>query len=152
MQPQILICDDEVHILRATEFKLRRAGYDVVTAYDGQQAWELIQARRPDLLITDYQMPRLSGSELIKRVRSSDQTSDLPIILLTGKEMELSREEVLEQWGVLAMLGKPFSPRELLQIVQAAVPVSGAGTLDCVASGVDHNQSATPPSPSGTIR
>jgi two-component system, OmpR family, alkaline phosphatase synthesis response regulator PhoP len=124
MQPQILICDDEVHILRATEFKLHRAGYEVVTASDGQQAWEAIQARRPDLLITDYQMPRLTGAELIKRLRSSEQTRDLPIILLTGKEMELSRQEILEQWGVLAMLGKPFSPRELLQIVQSAVPLT----------------------------
>ena len=117
MQPQILICDDEVHILRATEFKLRRAGYDVATASDGEEAWETIQARRPSLLITDYQMPRLSGSELIERVRSREQTSDLPIILLTGKEMELSREEVMRKWGLLAMLGKPFSPRRLVQTV-----------------------------------
>jgi CheY-like chemotaxis protein len=124
MQPQILICDDEVHILRATEFKLRRAGYDVVTASDGQQAWEAVEARRPDLLITDYQMPRLTGAELIKRLRSNEQTRELPIILLTGKEMELSREEIIEQWGVLAMLGKPFSPRELLQIVQTAAPLT----------------------------
>jgi two-component system alkaline phosphatase synthesis response regulator PhoP len=134
MQPQILICDDEIHILRATEFKLRRAGYDVVTAFDGEQAWEAIQARRPDLLITDYQMPRLSGNELIQRVRSNEQTSNLPVILLTGKEMELSREVVLEQWGVLAMLGKPFSPRELLQIVQATVPICRSDAQDKVAS------------------
>ncbi|MBI3467377.1 MAG: response regulator [Planctomycetes bacterium] len=133
MQPQILVCDDEVHILRATEFKLRRAGYDVVTASDGEQAWETIQARCPDLLITDYQMPRLTGSELIQRLRASDDTRDLPVILLTGKEMELSREVVLEQWGVLAMLGKPFSPRELLQIVQNAVSVSGGESLECSA-------------------
>jgi DNA-binding response OmpR family regulator len=131
MQPQILICDDEVHILRATEFKLRRAGYDVVAAFDGQQAWEAILARRPDMLITDYQMPRLMGSELIQRVRAREETRDLPVILLTGKEMELSREVVIEEWGVLAMLGKPFSPRELLQIVQNTVPISGGESLEC---------------------
>ena len=125
MQPRILICDDEIHILRATVFKLRRAGYEVATASDGEQAWESINAQRPELVITDYQMPRLSGAELIQRLRSSEQFADLPVILLTGKEMELSREVVIDQWGVLAMLGKPFSPRELLQIVQNAVPVGG---------------------------
>jgi two-component system alkaline phosphatase synthesis response regulator PhoP len=143
MQPTILICDDEIHILRATEFKLRRAGYDVVTAYDGQLAWEAIQLRKPDLLITDYQMPRLTGRDLIQRLRAQEQTADLPIILLTGKELELSREEIIDQWKVLAMLGKPFSPRELLQIVQDAVPLNTDGACALAATGRDETGSGT---------
>ena len=65
MPKRILLCDDEVHILRAAEFKLKRAGYDVQTASDGQEAWEHIQAQPPDILITDCQMPRLDGLGLV---------------------------------------------------------------------------------------
>ncbi|KKK62978.1 hypothetical protein LCGC14_2998950, partial [marine sediment metagenome] len=61
MSKRVLLCDDEIHILRAAEFKLKRAGYEVQTAGDGQEGWEAIEAQKPDILITDCQMPRLGG-------------------------------------------------------------------------------------------
>ena len=69
MSAKVLLCDDEIHILRAAEFKLSRAGFDVRCATDGQEAWEAIERERPDLLITDFQMPRLNGLDLIQRIR-----------------------------------------------------------------------------------
>ena len=65
---RILLCDDELHILRAAEFKFKRAGYDVVCANDGQEGWERIEERRPDIVVTDCQMPRLSGLGLAEHL------------------------------------------------------------------------------------
>jgi two-component system alkaline phosphatase synthesis response regulator PhoP len=117
MGKRVLLCDDEVHILRAAEFKLKRAGYDVQTAGDGQQGWESICRQKPDVLVTDCQMPRLDGLGLVERVRSDPATADLPVLMLTAKGFELSHDEVAARWNVLAVLAKPFSPRELLQRV-----------------------------------
>lgn len=121
----ILLCDDSIHILRAAEFKLKRAGYDVETANDGQEAWELIEARMPDLLVTDCQMPRLDGCQLTRRLREQDDTRDLPIIMLTAKGFELSHEELADRWHVTAVMAKPFSPRELLQLVEKTLEEQG---------------------------
>lgn len=126
MTAKILLCDDEVHIVRAAEFKLARAGYEVRCAADGQAAWETINGERPDLLITDLQMPRLGGLELIERLRQQPETHDLPVIVLTAKGFELKPQELAEKWGVLAVVGKPFSPRELLRLVESALPARAA--------------------------
>lgn len=117
MPKRVLLCDDEIHILRAAEFKLKKAGYDVEIANDGQEGWEAIQARKPDMLVTDFQMPRLDGFGLVQRLRANPETADLPVLMLTAKGYELSHEELAANWQVLAVLAKPFSPRELLQYV-----------------------------------
>lgn len=114
MNKSVLLCDDEVHILRAAEFKFQRAGFDVRTAADGMEGWEQIVARRPDLVITDWQMPRLDGFGLVQRIRAEESLSDLPIMMLTAKGFEVSHEELRARWGVHAVIAKPFSPRELL--------------------------------------
>jgi DNA-binding response OmpR family regulator len=117
MPKRILICDDEVHILLVAEFKFRRAGYEVETAGDGQEAWELIQRRVPDLLITDCQMPRLNGFGLTRKLRENPATAELPILMLTAKGFELDARELARKWRVLGLIAKPFSPREMLEIV-----------------------------------
>jgi two-component system alkaline phosphatase synthesis response regulator PhoP len=122
---RILLCDDSIHILRAAEFKFKRAGYDVETAHDGQDAWEKIEARLPDLLVTDCQMPRMDGYQLTQRIRQQADTRDLPIIMLTAKGFELSHEELAEKWHVAAVMAKPFSPRELLQLVEQTLQRQG---------------------------
>jgi two-component system alkaline phosphatase synthesis response regulator PhoP len=121
MSKRILLCDDEIHILCAAEFKLKRAGYDVQTANDGQEAWEAIQQQKPDVLITDCQMPRMDGLELVRKVREAPEMADLPIFMLTAKGYELSHEELAKKWNVMAVIAKPFSPRELLQKVSAVL-------------------------------
>ncbi len=124
MSHRVLLCDDEIHILRAAEFKLARAGYEVCCANNGQQAWEEIQRCKPDVLVTDCQMPRLDGLGLCKKIRENDATRDIPVIMLTAKGYELSHRELYEQLGILAVMGKPFSPRELLQKVNEILPRS----------------------------
>jgi len=118
MAKRILLCDDEIHILRAAEFKLKRAGFEVQIAGDGQEAWELIEVEPPDILVTDYQMPRLDGLQLTQRVRDHPALGDLPILMLTAKGFEISPEQLAQTWNVRGVISKPFSPRELLQTVQ----------------------------------
>ena len=119
MSNRVLLCDDDIHILRAAEFKLRRGGYDVRIAGDGQEAWEMIEQDAPDVLVTDCQMPRLDGLGLTRRVRENHATRDLPVIMLTAKGFELDHDEMASKWNVTAVMAKPFSPRELLGRIDA---------------------------------
>src|SRR5438045_7492056 len=112
----ILVADDESHILHVVSLKLRNAGFRVLTARDGQEALEMAQQEHPDLLITDYHMPQLSGLELCQRLKQSPATSGIPAIMLTARGYHLEPHDT-EQSGILRMLSKPFSPRELLATV-----------------------------------
>lgn len=119
MTKRILLCDDEIHILRAAEFKFKRAGYQVFLAGDGEEAWEIIQRELPDLVVTDCQMPRLSGLGLAERMLQHPETSGIPVLMLSGKGFELSATELRQTYGIRALIGKPFSPRDLFQRVES---------------------------------
>ena len=112
----ILVADDESHILHVVSLKLRNAGFRVVTARDGQEAFEMAQAEHPDLLITDYHMPQLSGLELCRKLKQDPATQNIPAIMLTARGYHLEPHDT-EQSGILRMLSKPFSPRHLLATV-----------------------------------
>ena len=112
----ILVADDESHILHVVSLKLRNAGFRVLTARDGQEALDMATAEHPDLLITDYHMPQLSGLELCHRLKSDPGTKDIPAIMLTARGYHLEPHDT-EQSGILRMLSKPFSPRHLLATV-----------------------------------
>jgi two-component system alkaline phosphatase synthesis response regulator PhoP len=112
----ILVADDESHILNVVSLKLRNAGYKVFTASDGQEAFDLAVAELPDLLITDYHMPCLSGLELCRKLRQLPATASIPAIMLTARGYHLEPHDT-EQSGILKMLSKPFSPRHLLATV-----------------------------------
>ena len=112
----ILVADDESHILHVVSLKLRNAGFRVVTARDGQEAYEMAQAEHPDLVITDYHMPQLSGLELFRKLKQDPATQNIPAIMLTARGYHLEPHDT-EQSGILRMLSKPFSPRHLLATV-----------------------------------
>jgi two-component system, OmpR family, alkaline phosphatase synthesis response regulator PhoP len=113
----ILAVDDETHILQVVSLKLRNAGYNVLTAKDAEEALELAAANPIHLLITDYQMPGLSGLELAARFHNEPGRRHLPIILLTAHGLALEQVETARA-GITLRLSKPFSPRELLETVQ----------------------------------
>ncbi len=113
----ILVADDESHILNVVSLKLRNAGFRVLTASDGQEALETALTERPDLLITDYHMPQLSGLEVCRRIKHAAITGSMPVIMLTARGYHLEPYE-LEESGILKMLSKPFSPRHLLATVK----------------------------------
>jgi two-component system alkaline phosphatase synthesis response regulator PhoP len=117
MDPKtILVADDESHILNVVSLKLTNAGYRVVTASDGREALELAQHEHPDLIITDYHMPGLSGLELCAMLRSGENARDVPAILLTARGYNLEPQDT-ERSGIRCLLAKPFSPRQLLETV-----------------------------------
>jgi CheY-like chemotaxis protein len=121
----ILVADDESHILNVVSLKLRNAGYRVVTARDGQEALELAEQEKPDLIITDYHMPQLSGLELCQKLKQQESTSMIPAIMLTARGYHLEPEDT-EKSGIQRMLSKPFSPRQLLTTVNEVLQEKSA--------------------------
>ena len=113
---KILVVDDESHILHVVSLKLRNAGFTVVTGSDGQEGLDLANSELPDLIITDFQMPQLSGLELCRRLRQEPATRHIRAIMLTARGYQLGPQDA-EQSGIRRMLSKPFSPRHLLTTV-----------------------------------
>jgi DNA-binding response OmpR family regulator len=116
MGKRILVVDDESHILHVLSMKLQNAGFEVVTAMDGEEALDICLAEPPDLLITDYQMPLLSGLDLCRELRKHDHTRSIPAIMLTARGFTLEPDE-MRQAGIREVMAKPFSPREILEKV-----------------------------------
>jgi len=116
MNKRILVADDEAHILHIVSMKLRNAGFEVITALDGEEALELCKAEKPDLLIIDYQMPFMSGLELCKELRAHEETKAIPAVMLTARGFDIEPAEMIDA-GISAVFAKPFSPREILQAV-----------------------------------
>ena len=117
MEKKIIVADDEAHILHIVSMKLRNAGYEIITAMDGEEALELCRSENPDMLITDYQMPYMSGLELCLELRKDAQTRDIPALMLTARGFDIESEE-MQAARISAVLAKPFSPREVLQKVK----------------------------------
>jgi CheY-like chemotaxis protein len=113
----ILCVDDEAHILHVVSLKLKNAGYTVLTANDAEEAMELAASSPIDLLITDFQMPGLSGLELARKLHSEPGRKNLPSILLTAHGLALEQVELAHS-GITVCISKPFSPRDLLDKVQ----------------------------------
>lgn len=117
MGKRVLVADDEAHILHVVSMKLAHAGYEVLTALDGEEAMELCLAEKPDLLITDYQMPCLTGLELCEKLRESEQTREIPVLMLTAHGFDIEPDKMAAA-GIAGVLTKPFSPREVLVSVE----------------------------------
>jgi DNA-binding response OmpR family regulator len=116
----ILVADDDDDVRELVVFRLERAGYDVITAADGEQAVELASARRPDLCVIDVMMPKLDGYEVTRRLRETDGLSAVPVLLLTASVQDAAVAEGFEA-GADDYVKKPFSPQELLDHVAAVL-------------------------------
>lgn len=114
---KVLIADDEIHIIHVVAIKLRNNGYEVIAANNGAEAYELACREQPDIVVTDYQMPFVTGIELIEKLRANEQTKNMPVILLTARSFAIS-DELQRSLGVEECLSKPFSPKELLKSIQ----------------------------------
>ena len=121
---RILVVDDEPDIVELSSYNLRKEGYDVVSAPDGEEALKRIRNDKFDLLVLDLMLPGLQGMELCRIIRNDPSTASLPIIMLTAKTEELDKVLGLEM-GADDYVTKPFSPRELLARVRAVLRRSG---------------------------
>lgn len=115
--PKVLIVDDEAIVVDVVERYLRREGYDVVVAADGEAALAAARDSEPDILVLDLMLPKLDGLEVFRRVRAH---SDVPVIMLTAKGEETDRVVGLEM-GADDYIAKPFSPRELVARVKTVL-------------------------------
>jgi DNA-binding response OmpR family regulator len=116
MAAKILVADDEPNIVISLEFLLKREGYTVVIARDGQEAMEAIERERPDLVLLDVMMPKKTGFEVCQDVRTNDALQATKILMLTakGRDTDVAKGMAL---GADAYMTKPFATRDLVQKV-----------------------------------
>jgi two-component system alkaline phosphatase synthesis response regulator PhoP len=156
--PHILIIDDEAHILQVLSLKLRNAGYAVTTASDGEEGYELVRksvastqsgqrestvggepCAQIDLIITDFQMPYMTGLELCKALAGDERTASIPVIMLTARGYALDDED-LTLGNIKDVLSKPFSPRAIVEQIQQILGTStGVTRAPNSADGLDGN-------------
>lgn len=113
MSQKILVADDEPNIVISLEYLLKREGYTVLIARDGQEALEAIAREKPDLVLLDVMMPKKTGFEVCQALRTSDDLQAIKILMLTakGRDTDVAKGLAL---GADAYITKPFSTRELV--------------------------------------
>jgi len=120
MSKKLLIADDEPHIVKVLEIRLKKAGYEVRTANDGEQTLERIKEDKPDLVVLDVMMPPPNGFQLCRMLKDDAKYKDIPIILLTAKTSESDQFWGMES-GASAYITKPYSPEDLLGKIRELV-------------------------------
>ncbi|HEU5083769.1 MAG TPA: response regulator [Acidimicrobiales bacterium] len=118
--PTVLYVEDEAPLRGLVEFWLEDAGYRVLLAADGVEALEVVRAERPALVITDAMMPRMSGDELVARMKDDPELRAIPIVMATAAASPLRVERMLER-GCHAVLGKPLEEATFLAAAAAAL-------------------------------
>lgn len=116
MNKTILVADDEPNIVISLEYLLKREGYTVLVAHDGQAALEAIATQRPDLVLLDVMMPVKTGFEVCQEVRASDTLQHTKILMLTAKGRDTDMTKGLAL-GADGYMTKPFSTHDLVQKV-----------------------------------
>jgi chemosensory pili system protein ChpA (sensor histidine kinase/response regulator) len=116
---RVLIVDDSMSVRRAVANLLEDHGYDVTLARDGLEAVKAMEVARPDVLLTDLEMPNMNGLELTAHVRSRPELAELPVIMITSRSMDKHRRQAMSS-GVNTYLTKPYTDQELLQHVANA--------------------------------
>jgi two-component system, OmpR family, alkaline phosphatase synthesis response regulator PhoP len=111
---KILVVDDEIYIVHILDFSLGMEGYEVITALDGEQALEKVNAEKPDLIVLDIMMPKLDGYEVCKSIKSNASTQNIPVILLSAKGRNVDQKLGFDV-GADDYITKPFSPRKLVE-------------------------------------
>ncbi|HED54092.1 MAG TPA: response regulator [Phycisphaerales bacterium] len=123
----VLLVDDEPHVTHVLSRKLQRAGLDVRIARDGEEAQRLAHELIPDIVVTDLQMPRVDGLGLALGLAASEQTCNVPILMLSGRGFLLDAE-LAQKTRIVRILEKPFSATEILACVREILE-SSTGTM-----------------------
>ena len=121
---KILIIDDEKDLVESIEYNLKKEGFTVSKAYDGQAGLKSAREKSPDLIILDLMLPEISGMDLCKIIKKEDRTAAIPIIMLTAKTSQVDKIVGLEI-GADDYLTKPFDMRELIARIRAILKRSG---------------------------
>ncbi|WP_339742618.1 phosphate regulon transcriptional regulator PhoB [uncultured Maricaulis sp.] len=136
MQPQILVVEDEDALATLLQYNLDREGYQVTIARDGEEALMLAAEATPDLVLVDWMLPKVSGIEVCRRLRGRQETSNIPIIMLTARGEESDRVRGLDI-GADDYIVKPFSMTELFARIRAVLRRIRPGLAEDVTTGGD---------------
>lgn len=115
---RVLIVEDNSALANVLKFNLVRSGFDVTIARNGREAWDIVKSSPADLIITDHQMPEMSGIELCQKVRQHEKMQDIPIILVTAKQLELDIDHIRSELRITRTFSKPFSPAAIIKAVR----------------------------------
>ena len=119
---KVLVVEDERHIARFLEFILRKEGYEVTLAANGEQALASLESATPDAILLDLVLPGMSGLDLLRRVRSDSSSRDIVVLVLTARSFEDAPEEII-QAGADSHCTKPIAPSTLLRkLLDLGVP------------------------------
>jgi len=123
-KPKVLIVDDETDVVEFIGRTLQTEGFDVVCAYDGIGALDLVDSEKPDLVVLDIMMPMMSGYEVCEQMKSNPQTQDIPIICVSSAHTPDARALSLRV-GAATLIVKPFRPAELVAQVRRYLKKEG---------------------------
>jgi CheY-like chemotaxis protein len=117
MPKRVLVCDDEPYIVESVSYVVRKAGYDVLTAEDGDTALAVARQERPDLVFLDIMMPGIQGDEVCRRIKADPATRHAHVVILTARGQEEDERRAMAL-GADEFMTKPFSPRRLRDLLQ----------------------------------
>lgn len=120
MESKVLVIDDEMHIVELLKFNLETSNYKVDFAYDGLDGYIKAKEMKPDLILLDWMLPNISGIDVLRKIRTDKDLKQIPVIMLTAKNMESNKIEGLEV-GADDYITKPFSVKELLARISSVL-------------------------------
>lgn len=129
MQPHVLVVEDEDALAELLQYNLKKEGFRVTVAADGEEAMILVDERQPDLILLDWMLPKVSGIEVCRRLRGRQETRNIPIIMLTARGEEADRIRGLDT-GADDYIIKPFLMKELFARVRAILRRIRPGLAD----------------------
>ena len=121
---RVLVVDDEPDVLLLCRLNLQQRGHELLEASTGGVALELARERHPDVIVLDLMLPGMTGYEVLETLKGDEQTSDIPVLVLTAKSLRADRDRA-HGLGAAGFLTKPFLPSELCELVESLVPTAG---------------------------
>lgn len=119
MPKKILLVDDDSALVTLVGVKLKRAGYEVVTAFDGEEGLQKAKTEKPDLIILDIMMPKLDGQQVLDRLKQSEETKDISVIMLTSKDDPKDIIKSVAGAGAVDYIVKPYIASDFLKKINS---------------------------------
>lgn len=122
MGKKILLTDDEPNIVKVVSVRLKAAGYEVVAAYDGEEAMQQVKAEKPDLILLDLMLPKIDGYKVCQMLKADPHYQHIPVILFSAKA-QVTDKEMGREYGADGYIAKPFQPQQLLETIRNLLAV-----------------------------
>ena len=114
---RVLVAEDNPGLAHVLQYNLEQNGFDVSVAHDGTEALELAQREQYDIVVTDHEMPQMTGVELCTELRKLPNYQTTPVVMVTARALEIDTTSMAQRLGVSAIMPKPYSPDELMSTV-----------------------------------